>query len=118
MKVARLVLSNFRGIKSAELHFEGHTLLVGSNNVGKSTLFEALDLILGPDRLNRFPPVDEFDFYNARYLAERAAEGGEPQPIPLRIEAVLVDLSAEVEAKCGGHLEFWHVAAESIYARR
>ncbi len=55
MKVVRLTISNFRGIKSAELLFDGHTLMVGSNNVGKSTLCEALDLVLGPDRLNRFP---------------------------------------------------------------
>ena len=57
MKVVRLTISNFRGIKSAELLFEGHTLMVGTNNVGKSTLCEALDLVLGPDRLNRFPPI-------------------------------------------------------------
>ena len=75
MKVVRLTISNFRGIKSAELLFDGHTLMVGSNNVGKSTLCEALDLVLGPDRLNRFPPVDELDFYNAEYLAPAAEEG-------------------------------------------
>ena len=49
MKVVRLTISNFRGIKSAELLFDGHTLMVGTNNVGKSTLCEALDLVLGPD---------------------------------------------------------------------
>jgi len=27
MKVVRLTISNFRGIKSAELLFEGHTLM-------------------------------------------------------------------------------------------
>jgi energy-coupling factor transporter ATP-binding protein EcfA2 len=75
MKIVRLNISNFRGIKSAQLLFDGHTLIVGSNNVGKSTLCEALDLVLGPDRLNRFPPVDEFDFYNAEYLAPAAEEG-------------------------------------------
>lgn len=53
MKVVRLCISNFRGIKSATLLFDGHTLLVGSNNVGKSSICEALDLVLGPDRLNR-----------------------------------------------------------------
>ncbi len=68
MKVVRLTIANFRGIKSAELLFDGHTLMVGKNNVGKSTICEALDLVLGSDRLNRFPPVDEFDFYNAVYL--------------------------------------------------
>lgn len=65
MKVVRLSISNFRGIKSAEIHFDGHALMVGPNNVGKSTILEALDLVLGPDRLTRFPPVEEFDFHNA-----------------------------------------------------
>ena len=93
MKVVRLTIANFRGIRSAELFFNGHTLMVGTNNVGKSTICEALDLVLGPDRLNRFPPVDEFDFYNATYLTPPAAEGEKPQSVPLRIEAVLIELS-------------------------
>ena len=68
MKVARLIIDRFRGIRNATLYFEGHTLLVGMNNVGKSTVCEALDLVLGPDRLARFAAVEEFDFYNAEYL--------------------------------------------------
>lgn len=31
-----------------------HALLVGGNNVGKSTVCEALELALSPDRQNRF----------------------------------------------------------------
>jgi putative ATP-dependent endonuclease of OLD family len=108
MKVVQLSIENFRGIKSAKLQFDQHALLVGTNNVGKSTICEALDLVLGPDRLSRFPPVEEFDFYNAEYISHPADEG-EPQTIPLRIEVVLIDLSAEVENRCGGHTEFWHV---------
>jgi putative ATP-dependent endonuclease of OLD family len=38
MKVVQLKIDNFRGIESAELKFDGHALLVGSNNVGKSTI--------------------------------------------------------------------------------
>lgn len=114
MKVVRLTIANFRGIKSAELLFEGHTLMVGTNNVGKSTICEALDLVLGPDRLNRFPPVDEFDFYNARYILPPAAAGEKPMPVPLRIEAVLIELSAEIQAKCGGNVEFWQLAEQRI----
>lgn len=41
MRVARLSIKNFRGIQNATLHFSGHTLLVGGNNVGKSTICEA-----------------------------------------------------------------------------
>ncbi len=114
MKVVRLTISNFRGIKSAELAFDGHTLMVGSNNVGKSTLCEALDLVLGPDRLNRFPPVDEFDFYNAKYLEPATENGSIPTPIPLRIEAVIIEPSAEVDARCGGNIEFWHLVERRL----
>lgn len=88
--------------------------MVGTNNVGKSTICEALDLVLGPDRLNRFPPVDEFDFYNATYLIPPEAEGEKPQSVPLRIEAVLIDLSGEIDNKCGGNVEFWHLKEQRV----
>jgi putative ATP-dependent endonuclease of OLD family len=114
LKVVRLTIENFRGIKSAELLFDGHTLMVGTNNVGKSTICEALDLVLGPDRLNRFPPVDEFDFYNATYLTPPAAEGEKPLSVPLRIEAVLIELSEEIDNKCGGNVEFWHLKEQRL----
>jgi putative ATP-dependent endonuclease of OLD family len=104
VKVARLTIRNFRGIKDAELDFDGHALLLGMNNVGKSTICEALDLVLGPDRLAKFPPVEEFDFYNAWYLAP----DGET-PIPIEIEATLIELSEEVANKCAAHTQHWHL---------
>lgn len=107
MKIARLKISNFRSIKNAELLFEGHSLLLGPNNIGKSTICEAIDLVLGPDRLSRFPPVEEFDFYNAQYLKESEVEGEEPESIPIRVEVILTGLSDELESRCGQHLEFW-----------
>ena len=108
MKVVSLKILNFRGIKSAVLKFDGHCLIVGPNNVGKSTICEALDLVLGPDRISRFPPVEEFDFHNALYLTPAAAEGDEPTAVPIHIEVVLTDINAEVENRCGQHLEFWN----------
>ena len=118
MKVVRLKITNFRSIKSAELHFDGHTLFVGPNNVGKSTICEALDLVLGPDRISRFPPVEEFDFHNAHYLAPAAVEGEEPTPVPIKIEVVLVDINPEVENRCGQHLEFWQTAERRLLNER
>ncbi|HKY22547.1 MAG TPA: AAA family ATPase [Vicinamibacterales bacterium] len=114
MKVVQLSIENFRSIKSAALQFDGHTLLVGPNNVGKSTVCEALDLVLGPDRISRFPPVEEFDFHNANYLQPAAEEGGEPMPVPIRIAVTLIDISAEVENRCGQHLEFWHTVDRRV----
>ena len=116
MKVVQLRIENFRGIESAELKFDDHALLVGANNVGKSTICEALDLVLGPDRLNRFPPIEEYDFYNGKYLEPAQTEGGDPTPVKIRIEALLIELSSEVEKRCGKHLEFWHIAEKRLLA--
>ncbi|MEW7984604.1 MAG: AAA family ATPase [Candidatus Thiodiazotropha endolucinida] len=102
MKVCKLDISNFRCVKNASLLFDGHTLLIGGNNVGKSTVCEALDMVLGPDRLNKFPPVEEFDFYNGEYL------DGEGNPIEAIVEVVLIELSDDVSNACGNHIEFWH----------
>jgi putative ATP-dependent endonuclease of OLD family len=109
MKATRLSISNFRGVATATLHFDGHTLLVGMNNVGKSTVCEALDLVLGPDRLSRFPPVEEFDFYNSGYV-----ESDKVTAKPLRIEVILTDLSAELKSICSSHLEFWHKEGQRL----
>ena len=70
MRVCRLKIKHFRGVASGCVDFIGHTLLVGGNNIGKSTICEALDLVLGPERLFRRPAIDEHDFYCGRYLDE------------------------------------------------
>lgn len=104
-------ISRFRSVKSATLEFCGHTLFVGPNNVGKSTVFEALDLVLGPDRLSKFPALEEFDFYNSEYLDHQ----GNPQP--LRVEVLIASLSEELQNACGAYLEFWHEAERRVLQR-
>ena len=108
MQVSRLTLENFRGSKSAELEFDGHTLLIGGNNVGKSTICEALELALGPDRQRRFPVVEEYDFYNAVYLDENE------DPVEIRIEVLLTDVTPTIEKACGNYLERWDPANRRI----
>lgn len=108
MQIAKLKIENFRGIKLADLEFDGHTLLLGQNNVGKSTICEALELALGPDRQNRFPVVEEFDFYNAAYLDEN------DEPIPIRIEVLLTYVTPTIEKACFNYLERWHQKERSI----
>src|SRR5271157_2827961 len=109
MRVARLEIENFRGIKSASLDFDGHTLLLGMNNVGKSSVCEALELALGPERVNKLPPVEEFDFYNAKYL-----EDDGKTPISIKVEATLIDLSEEVANKCAPHSNHWHLTERRV----
>jgi predicted ATP-dependent endonuclease of OLD family len=47
MRACRLRITNFRGIQSAKLLLPKHGVLIGDNNTGKTTIFEALDLVLG-----------------------------------------------------------------------
>lgn len=101
MQISQLTIENFRGIKHAKLHFSGHTLLIGANNVGKSTICEALDLALGPERQFRFPKIDEFDFFNSEYINENG------NPVPLIIEVILTKLSKTIERSCFPYLEIW-----------
>ena len=109
MKISKLTISHFRGINNATLYFQGHSLMVGKNNVGKSTICEALDLVLGPDRLNRSNPIDEYDFYNGDYYSE-----DEENPKEIKVEVTLIDISNELQSIFNGHLEFWDKTTEMI----
>ena len=71
MKIHSVAIENFRGIRSAKLVLPDHAVLIGDNNTGKSSVLEAIDLVLGPDRLSRRPPVDEHDFIRASICACR-----------------------------------------------
>ncbi|ESQ15101.1 MAG: hypothetical protein N838_30215, partial [Thiohalocapsa sp. PB-PSB1] len=62
---------------------------------------EALDLLLGPDRLARSSPIDEHDFHERRYLDD------DGNPIPIELEVVLTDLTEDVLTKFRAHREYW-----------
>lgn len=121
MRVFRIEIENFRGIKLASLILPHHALLIGDNNTGKSTVLEALDLVLGPDRLNRRPPVDEHDFYNGLYRAEPApapVDGAAAVPAVapvIKIEVTITDLSEEQLGLFGDHIEWLNLETGLFY---
>lgn len=63
MKVSKLEIFSFRGIRQGEFRFHELTTLIGANNAGKTTITEALALVLGRDRLVR--PLTEHDFHGS-----------------------------------------------------
>lgn len=103
MKVSRLVIKKFRRISEAELFFPDHVVLIGDNNVGKSTIFEALDLVLGPDRLSRRPVVDEHDFHLGAYHAKDE----EAEAPAIHIEATVTNLNADQRVRFKDYIEWW-----------
>ena len=139
MRACRVKISDFRGVKDATIMLPHHAVLIGDNNTGKTTLLESLDLALGPDRLNRTPPIDEHDFYEGRYLAKAtpdtstededvSAEGGDAETVEgepenvaddaaprIEIEVTVTDLSEEQKARFGDFLEFWDSTTDAFY---
>ncbi|MGW4935147.1 ATP-dependent nuclease [Streptomyces sp. NPDC004166] len=108
VRVRRLALQHFRGVSKGTVLLDGHSLLVGSNSVGKSTVCEALELLLGPERMFRRPVIDEYDFYGARY---QPVDGELPE---VRLEAVLTGLSPEAERRFGSHLRRWSAESDDF----
>jgi len=145
MRIARLTINNFRGIQAANVFFPKHGVLIGDNNTGKTTLLEAIDLVLGPDRLNRTPPIDEHDFFQGKYVpaspvveagekgepaaavaasedvsddagaVTQAAEPGGTVPPRIEIEVTIADLTEEQKGRFGDYIEFWDTATDTFY---
>lgn len=76
MYLARLNIENFRGVRKAKLLLKRRTLFIGPNNVGKTTVLEAVALLVGRDRMVIEP--SEWDFFNGGMFRE----DGEPHPTP------------------------------------
>lgn len=140
MRISRVSISNFRGIKNAILELDENNVLVGDTNIGKTNILEALDLALGPDRIHRRPPIDEHDFHCGIY--EHNEEGdseivdqepptdveietaGDLAAMMMRdgtlvydiaIEVTLIELSDEYARRFGENIEWWDSDTSEIY---
>ena len=107
MRLVNIKINNFRGIERCDLFLSDQAVLVGDNNSGKSTILEAIDLVLGPERLSRRPVIDEHDFFAGEYLDK------ENNPIDIVIEVILIGLSTEQQTHFRNNLEWWDTKSES-----
>ncbi|MEA4967459.1 MAG: AAA family ATPase, partial [Bacteroidaceae bacterium] len=110
MLISKLTINNFRGIKSTTLYPTDHVVLIGDNNVGKTSILEAIDLAMGPDRLNHRPVIDEHDFYAGKYLKEE----GETNNPHIYIEVVITNLNEEQQRRFNAELEYWDTKTNDI----
>ena len=67
MRICQLELKGFRGINRGTVVFPEHSVLLGPNNVGKTTITDALAILFGRERMSR--PICDWDFF-----------GGSPRP--------------------------------------
>ena len=82
-------------------------------------MLEALDLVLGPDRLSRQSPIDEHDFYQGKYFVSddwsgdtKAPSAEEPRII---ITATITALSDEQLAYFGSYIEWWDASSNKLF---
>src|SRR5450759_5225895 len=102
MLVRRLRIQRFRGIQDLTLHPTARTVLVGPNNAGKSTILEALDLLLYPGLGRSRPPPTEIDYF------DRDTSTG------FEIEAVLSDVPLEFLAEAAEAFEGWNSQTNEV----
>ncbi len=67
MRIVQCTIQNFRGIRDGTITVPEHGVVFGPNNVGKSTIIEALALALGREQMAQ--PLSDWDFW-----------GGDPKP--------------------------------------
>jgi len=108
VRIVRVHIENFRGISLADIHLNGTSVLLGDNNIGKSTIFEAIELAIGADRLSRTQAIDEHDFHGGRYLND----GDQPRKIV--VEVVIAGLDEQHRIKFRANLEFWRLADRAL----
>lgn len=65
MKLKEIFIENFRGIKKLHLKLDyPTTILIGENNTGKTTILEALKIVLNRSRIYKENTFSEYDFHS------------------------------------------------------
>jgi putative ATP-dependent endonuclease of the OLD family len=102
MRIRLLTILRYRGLRDFSIQPGARTVLIGPNNTGKSTVLEALDLLLHPGLGRPRPSPTELD-----YFGRTTSDGFE-------IEAVMSDLSEEFIAEARDHLEGWNTETHQV----
>ena len=61
MRICQIEFQNFRGIREGRVVLSKHTVLLGANNAGKTTVVEAIALLFGRERM--VSPITDWDFF-------------------------------------------------------
>lgn len=99
MRLETVSINNYRGLRDFTITLSDRTVLVGGSNTCKTTLLEAINLVLYPGFYYGPGLLSEYDFYNRQY------EQPEDQ---ISINLKFVDLTPDELLYFGDHLEPIH----------
>jgi putative ATP-dependent endonuclease of the OLD family len=102
VRIRHISIERFRGLERLMFSPGPRTIILGPNNSGKTTVIEALDLLLHSGLGRPRPSPTELD-----YFGRRPADG-------FSIEATLGALSDAFAAEVREHLEGWNAEAEEV----
>lgn len=84
MHLTRVIIKNYSRLVDTDIEVRGHLILVGPNDVGKSSMLRCLDLLLGANTAQMYSRVTNDDFRD--------------QTQPFIIEATITDLDTQDQA--------------------
>src|SRR6266567_3597534 len=89
--IKRLVLRNFKRFKALELEFDPElNILVGGNEAGKSSVLQALDIVLSASR-NKVDALGLETLFNAECIAEFLKGARKIEDLPELLVEVYLD---------------------------
>ncbi len=104
MQIRQIKIERYRGIKHLQFRPGSRTVILGPNNAAKSTVLEAIDLLLHPGGGRPRPAPEEVDYF-----------GREPSA-GFEIEVILGDLTDGFRAEVHAHLEGWREEEAELVA--
>jgi putative ATP-dependent endonuclease of OLD family len=102
MRIRHLEIKSFRGISELRFAPGERTVILGPNNAGKTTVLEALDLLLHSGRGRARPAPSEIDYF-----------GRDPSK-EFSIEAVIGELPEDFSTDARRYLEGWDAEHEQV----
>ena len=61
MFLSSIQIENYRAIHKSKVTFNSTTVLIGENECGKSSIFEALQIVLNPQFKDSFPDFQSYE---------------------------------------------------------
>jgi len=84
MRLRKVLIENFRGLKHLELDLDDITILIGENNCGKTSVLEAIRIALSRAAMRRIGSFEDHDYH----LADATSSPGDSGTLQIILEFI------------------------------